>query len=117
MVTRDGGKTYEVISASHYQPFTLLLLEEMGAEMANNNFRIVDISGNDKITFTYRDEVGAEAVGGAKEIVRDTEINAITDGHTEYLDRITVEANVEDLPAIYGALKDRAIAIDHYYDY
>ncbi|MCI0663882.1 MAG: FAD-binding oxidoreductase [Acidobacteria bacterium] len=117
VVTRDGGKTHELIKAPHYQPFTRLLVQEMEHESDNEHFRIINISGNDKITLTYRDEVGTLAVHGAREIARDTEINAMRGGRAEYLDRITVEMNVQDIPIAYSALKERAIAIDHFYDY
>ncbi len=117
IVSRNGGQTYEIIQAPHYHPFTKLLLTELETQQTNSNLQIKDISGNDKITFTYRDSEGAEVIEGAKEIVRDTEVSAIEGKKKKYLDRITVEANVADIPHLYKTLGERNLAIDHFYDY
>lgn len=42
---------------------------------------------------------------------------AIEDNNMKYLDRITVEVDVTDIPKIYKALNDRHVVIDHFYDY
>ena len=68
VVTRDDGRNYELIKAPHYHPFTRLLLSKLEEESNNKDFRIINISGNNKITFTYRDQAGAVAVDGTKEI-------------------------------------------------
>jgi FAD/FMN-containing dehydrogenase len=117
VVTRDDGKTYELIQAAHYHPFTRLLLSELEKESNNKNFQIVDISGNDKITFTYRDQVGAIAIEGTKEVLRDIEISSVKNNTPEYFDRITVEINVKDIADVYGKLKEKNLKIDHFYDY
>lgn len=117
VVTRDGGKTYELINAAHYQPFTRLLLNELDRESDNKNFHVIDISGNKKITLTYQDRVGTLVPSGAKELMRDTEINEIIDGQATYIDRVTVEIAIENLPVIYRALRERNVVIDHFYDY
>ncbi len=117
VVSRDGGVTYELISAAHYQPFTRRLLTEMEAVQNNQDFRIYDIAGNGKITFTYQDTVGALVPEKSIEIVRDTEIIGIEHGEVKKLDRVTVEAEVQALPELYRALKERSIVIDHFYDY
>ncbi|MDO8572753.1 MAG: FAD-binding protein [bacterium] len=117
VVTRDGGKTYELVSAPHYQPFTKLLLNELESELRNKNFRIVDISGNKKITLTYQDDMGAPVASGAKELMRDVEINEIINSQMTYTDRITTEVAVENIPEVYRALRERDAAIDHFYDY
>ncbi|MHB8652117.1 MAG: FAD-binding oxidoreductase [Minisyncoccota bacterium] len=117
IVTKDDGKTYELISAPHYQPFTRLLIARLENERMNKNFRIVDISGNNRITLTYRDAVGAPAVEGTTEIMRDKEIDKMVDGNVQYLDRITVETRVAEIPAIYETLRGQNKLIDHFYDY
>ncbi len=117
VISRDGGATYEVIHAPHYHPFTKALLAELKKEQNNDTFQIVDISGNDTITFTYRDAVGTEAVTGVKEIVRDTEISGIENNEVKYHDRITVEVNVKDIPRVYKSLDEHYLVIDHFYDY
>ena len=117
VVTRDGGTTYELVSTAHYQPFTRLLLSELAKESANNNFRIVDIAGNDKITLTYRDQVGTPAPESATEIMRHAEIVRMVSGVPEYLDRVTVEVNVTDIASVYRALQAKHVAIHHFYDY
>lgn len=117
VVTRDGGKTYELINAPHYQPFTRLLLKELMQESKNKNFQIIDISGNDKITLTYRDKVGAMSVEGVKEITRDQEITKIVNGKVEFLDRMTVEVNTRSIPSVYRILREKGVTIDHFYDY
>ncbi|MGH8583016.1 MAG: hypothetical protein ACREWG_09560 [Gammaproteobacteria bacterium] len=117
VVTRDGGKTYELIHAPHYQPFTRLLLGELERESANTKFRLADIAGNEKITLTYRATSGAGTMANAKEIMRDPEITAIVRGKKQYANRITVEADVSKIPAIYRALRAHGVAIDHFYDY
>ncbi|MEN9622167.1 MAG: hypothetical protein RLZZ67_601 [Candidatus Parcubacteria bacterium] len=109
IVTRDGGKTKEIISAAHYQPFTRLLNQELDKEKSNTGFKIVDIAGNDTITFTYRDKVGAPAVAGGKEIMRDTQIQGV--------DRITILVAVSDIVNVYRELQKKNISIDHFYDY
>lgn len=117
VVTRDGGKTTELISASHYQPFTRLLNTELDKEKANKGFQVWDISGNNVITLTYRDMVGAKVLTGTKEIERDSQIDAIQDGTPSFVERVTVEVRVQDLPLVYRTLKDNNIQVDHYYDY
>jgi FAD/FMN-containing dehydrogenase len=117
IVTRDGGATYELVKAPHYQPFTRLLLNELEREGENPHFQIADISGNELITLTYMDAVGAQSAGGGKEIVRDREIVGIRDGERQYRDRLTVEVTVADIPAVYRSLRARQVTIDHYYDY
>ena len=117
VVTRDGGKTRELISAAHYQPFTRYLLKELEQESNNPGFRIIDISGNDTITLTYRDKTDAPVVASSTEIARDAEVVSMTAGEPLYLDRITVLVRVADIPAIYRALKAQNSVIDHFYDY
>ena len=117
VVTYDGGKTHELLRAPHYQPFTRLLRDELAKESANVGFRVVDIAGNDKITFAYRDQVGASLPEHAKEILRDPEVVKIVAGAPEYLDRITAEVGVTDITSVYRTLQAKQIAIDHFYDY
>ncbi len=117
IVTRDGGLTSELISAPHYQPFTKLLLTEFEKEHNNPDFSIVDIAGNDKITFCYKDKPGSPTVNPGKEILRDTELNRLMDGDKEFVDRITVEAHVKDLVLIYRQLHKKQADIGHFYDY
>ncbi|MBP9836540.1 MAG: hypothetical protein KBC78_01765, partial [Candidatus Pacebacteria bacterium] len=117
VVTRDDGKNYELIKAPHYHPFTRLLLSKLEEESNNKDFRIINISGNNKITFTYRDQAGAVAVDGTKEILRDAEIVSIKNNEPEYLDRITVETEVKDIAGVYRRLQEKNISIDHFYDY
>lgn len=117
VVTRDDGRNYELIKAPHYHPFTRLLLSKLEEESNNKDFRIINISGNNKITFTYRDQAGAVAVDGTKEILRDAEIVSIKNNEPEYLDRITVETEVKDIANVYRRLQEKNISIDHFYDY
>jgi len=117
IVTRDGGLTSELISAPHYQPFTKLLLAELEKEQNNPNFSIVDIAGNDKITFCYKDKPGSPTVNGGKEILRDAELSRIINGNREFVDRITVEARVKDIVPIYQKLQEKQSTIAHFYDY
>ncbi len=109
VVTRDGGKTKEIISAAHYQPFTRLLNQELNNEKDNKYFSILDIAGNDNIVFTYRDEIGAPSVSGSHEIMRDLQVQNV--------ERITVEAPVKNITDIYRVLLKKNILIDHFYDY
>lgn len=117
IVTRDGGESREIISAPHYQPFTRLLNQEFIKEENNMGFDVIDIAGNDRITFTYRDVQGADVMGTLKEIFRDKQAYSVEGETVEYVDRITVEANVRELSAIYKAFKAKGIVIDHFYDY
>jgi FAD/FMN-containing dehydrogenase len=117
VITRDGGITYELISAPHYQPFTRRLLTELEKEAENKDFSIRNISGNEKITFAYRDAVGATSISKSTEITRDTEVSGIKDTQIQNEDRITVEVAVSDIAEVYRSLKDRGIGIDHFYDY
>lgn len=117
VVTRDGGKTHELVSAGHYQPFTRLLNKELSREIKNEKFYIVDISGNKKITFTYMDKEGEATPVGVKLILRDQEIVSYHDGQPEYKDRITVEASVVEIVSVYRVLQKRGIEIDHFYDF
>lgn len=117
IVTRDGGKTTQLISAPHYQPFTKQLLNEMNKESNNPNFSIIDIAGNDKITFCYKEKPGNIVIGGVKEIMRDREISQITNGEKQYLDRLTVEVSVTDIFPVYKRLREKNLKIEHFYDY
>jgi hypothetical protein len=117
IVTRDGGKTHEMISAPHYQPFTRILLQDMAKEQSNNNFSVLDISGNQRITFAYLDQAGNAVPPNTKEITRDTEVRKISDGKKETKDRVTVEAQVKDIFSIYKFFQSKHIAIEHFYDY
>ena len=117
IVTHNRGVTHELIQAPHYQPFTRLLLNEFAKEGSSTLFKVVDISGNDTITFTYKDTLGAKIPEGAKEIMRNREIHNVVLGASVYLDRITVEANVSDLFLMYQNLLARGVTIDHFYDY
>ena len=117
VVSRDGGASYELIKAAHYQPFTRRLLETLEREANNPKFQVVDIAGNDLITVTYKDAEGARAVAAGKEIFRDREIIGMKMGAPLYQDRISLELKVKDIPVVYKALATRHIAIDHIYDY
>ncbi len=117
VVSRDAGKTFELISAPHYQPFTRALLALLEAEKNNPDFRITDISGNQSITFTYRDTEEVEAVSRSQEILRNAEVCSVENGIAQYVDRITVEVSVGDIPLVYRELKLKGISIDHFYDY
>lgn len=117
IVTRDGGTTKEIIEAPHYHPFTKMLLAELEKERTNTGFEILDISGNNKITLSYQDSVGANAVEGSTEILRDTEVIGMESGETKQKDRITVEVPVPRISVVYKNLAERGILIDHFYDY
>ena len=93
------------------------MLGELAKESLNENFRIVDISGNDKITLTYRDVVGARAFDNTKEIMRDSATESISSGEPNNLDRITVEVKVTDIVTLYRALNAKHITIDYFFDY
>jgi FAD/FMN-containing dehydrogenase len=116
-VSDDGGQTYRIISAPHYQPFTRTLLAALDEQKDNLEFRILNISGNTEILFTYRDAVGTPAVMPSTEVVRDTEVQSLTEGVAQAIDRITVRVSVEDIPKLYSVLQARGISIDHVYDY
>ncbi len=117
IVTRDGGKSYLMIQAPHYQPFTRLLLDEMKREEDNPDFSIVDIAGNSRITFTYREREGAHPIDGVYEVTRDREIAGIANEQPTFLDRVTVEADVRLIFPIFKRLSAEQINIDHFYDY
>jgi FAD/FMN-containing dehydrogenase len=116
IISRDGVHS-ELISAPHYHSFTVRLLEVLDEERLNARFAVEDISGNDSITFTYRDAVGAVPPERVREIMRDTEIVSVIDGTDVLKDRVTVEADVQDLADVYRALARKGIQIDHFYDY
>ena len=109
--------TSQLLQAPHYQPFTRRLLETLEQQSGNTQFKIINIAGNDHITFVYRDTQNATAIGNTTEILRDTEIIGLNKGAPTYKDRITVEIAVADIPIVYEALKERGITIDHFYDY
>ncbi len=117
IVTKDSGETHNLISAAHYQPFTRLLLEVLNNESNNPNFSIEDISGNNQITLTYKDEVGSDPISNSTLITRDKQTISIISNEPQYLDRITVLVSVSDIPGVYQALKKDGISIDHFYDY
>jgi FAD/FMN-containing dehydrogenase len=117
IATSDGGASYYLLSAPHYQPFTRALVERMAAEKGNDKFSVVDISGNTAITLSYVDAVGAQVPQGATEVVRDSEIKSITQDGIVRVDRVTVLVEVKDLFSVYKALDARGVAIDHLYDY
>jgi FAD/FMN-containing dehydrogenase len=117
IISRDGGTTTEVISGDHYQPFTRALLKDLQAEINNPLYSIIDISGNDKITLCYLDKSGSPAVKPATEIARDSEIQNISNGQPELIERITVEVKVNDIMSIYKQLQNKNINIQHFYDY
>ncbi len=118
VISYDSGITKELLQAPHYQPFTRRLLETLDQQSQNSHFTIIDIAGNNHITFVYRDAVGASVLPHTTEILRDTEITAIQKNMVpEYVDRITVEVAVVDIPNVYRALRKKNITIDHFYDY
>ncbi len=90
---------------------------ELEKEAGNKDFSVVNISGNEKITFTYRDAVGATSVSKGTEITRDTEVSGIMNNEIQYQDRINVEVMVSDINEVYRSFKERDILIDHLYDY
>lgn len=117
LVSSDGEVSNEIVSAAHYQPFTRALKERMEAELNNEGFSILDISGNQRITLTYLDTVGAEVVSNATEVLRDKEISSSSLNEELYQDRITVEVPVKKIFSVFKELKLRDIEIDHFYDY
>lgn len=120
VVSKDGGKTKELISAPHYQPFTRLLIAEMKkANEANLMFTIFDISGNQKITLSYLAPSYAPTPTGLKIIIHNAEKFFIDndDGVISSKVRIHGEVSVRDIFSVYKQLIQQGISIDHFYDY
>lgn len=117
IVTRDGGKTLELVDAPHYQPFTRKLLAELEKEMANEEFSILNIAGNDSIALTYADVVGAEVPSYTTELARDPEIQSVSMNVPVLRDRVTVLVNVRDITSLYRDLRVGGVTIDHFYDF
>ncbi len=117
VVTRDGGATFELIQALHYQPFTRMLVQELEKESGNSLFTVVDISGNDSITLTYRVPTDTPIPPGTKEIMRNPQISGMSGGIPDYVDRVTIEIGVTDIVRIYKTLQEHHVVIDHFYDY
>ncbi len=107
----------EIISAPHYQPFTRLLLSELENSYVNNlEYKVLDIAGNNKITFSYLDIVGSKNIVKTTEVLRDLEYVDI-DGVLIKKERVTLESKVQDLFSVYKELKLRGLTIDHFYDF
>ncbi len=92
-------------------------MQTLETEQANQEFIIFSIAGNDKITLTYRDKVDADPVEKTELVIRDSEITNYSEDTPQYVDRLTVMAQVQDLPHIYKTLRAQGINIDHFYDY
>jgi FAD/FMN-containing dehydrogenase len=108
----------DLLCAPHYQPFTRALLEKIdGARDRQSVMRVLEIAGNNKITFVYLDEQGASVPTRATEIVRHREVQRYESGEPVYKDRITVLVNVEDIVNVVDELAGRSLAVDHFYDY
>jgi hypothetical protein len=120
VVSKDAGKTKEIISAPHYQPFTRLLISEMKkANETNLQFMIFDISGNQKITLSYLAPSYAPTPIGIKNIILNTE-SFFTDNANGVIGkkvRIHGEVEVRDIFSVYKQLIQQGISIDHFYDY
>lgn len=118
VVTHDGGKTKELISAPHYQPFTRMLVETMKeAYEQGQDFQILDISGNQKITLSYLVPQGSATFGKVTELVR-TDEGFFKEGDTLVTkERVQAEIQVTDIFSVYKDMNDLYITIDHFYDY
>lgn len=117
IVSNDNGKTKRLIHAPHYHPFTRVLLDEMKqAQVDRKVFVVLDISGNEKITLVYVDEIGAVTPAYVREVVRHPDINNV-DGQLVQRQKIIVEVAVKDIFTLYKDLESKGISIHHFYDY
>ncbi len=118
IISRDGGKTKELLSAPHYQPFTKALLSAMNeAFTQGNDFRVLDISGNQRITFSFLISKDGVSLDKTTELFRNQE-KFFKEGDVLVVkDRVHAEVRVVDIFSIYKECKDRGIIIDHFYDY
>jgi FAD/FMN-containing dehydrogenase len=116
-ISNDGGATYQMLQARHYQPFTRILLATLDEQKNNPQFKILNIAGNKNIVLTYRDSSGAAPASGTTEVLRAAEVQGIVAGVPQLQDRITVMLAVSNIPQVYAMLKARGVTIDHFYDY
>ncbi len=119
IVSKDGGKSKEMMSAPHYQPFTRALLSKMEeAAQSGTDFVVMDISGNQKITLSYVAPVGMAMPQGVKELSRTQEVFfKEADGTIMRKERLHGEVTVKDIFSVYKELKAQRVFIDHFYDY
>lgn len=118
IISRDGGKTKELISAPHYQPFTKLLLLEMGhARELGEEYIVLDISGNQKITLSFVAEKGFSLPAQMAELLRTNEYFYSKEGNVLVKERIHGEVSVQDIYSTFVTLQSNGYVIDHFYDY
>lgn len=118
VISRDGGKTKELLSAPHYQPFTKALLDEMErAVVEGRDFEVLDISGNDKITFSYLSNSASPVPQNVHELSR-TEERFFKEGTIVFVkNRVQAEVGVRNIFTVYKELRKNGYTIDHFYDY
>jgi hypothetical protein len=118
IISKDGGKTKELLSAPHYQPFTRALIHEMNdAYIHDKEFQVLDISGNQKITFSFLIPEGASSSDKVVELLR-TKEGFFKEGSSVITqERVHAEVNSVDIFSVYKDFRNRGVVIDHFYDY
>ncbi len=118
IISRDGGKNLELFSAPHYQPFTRALLSEMNdAIVYGNDFQVLDISGNKKITFSFLIPEGDASSDKIIELFRTKEGYFKNDINLITKERVHAEVEVINIFSVYKNLREQRLTIDHFYDY
>ncbi|MCW1888168.1 MAG: FAD-binding oxidoreductase [Candidatus Moranbacteria bacterium] len=119
IISRDNGKTFEVLEAPHYHPFTKVLTGEMDAALEKgSSFEIYDIAGNQQITFSFvadKDFILPEKLRVV--LVSDEAYYDVDSYEKEMKRRFTVEASVKDIFEVYKELLGQDVRIAHFYDY
>lgn len=118
IVTNDGGKTEKLLSAPHYQPFTRALISEMDDTYSSGkDFRVFDISGNQKITFSFLTPEGVALPNQITELFRTKEDFFNENNSIVSKERVHAEVEVADIFSVYKDLRNKGIVVDHFYDY
>jgi FAD/FMN-containing dehydrogenase len=118
IISHDGGVTEELLSAPHYQPFTRALIHEMDdAYLYGKDFLVLDISGNQKITFSFLIPEGATTSDKITEMFRTEEGFFNENNIVVTKERVLAELRVADIFSVYRDLRNKGLTIDHFYDY
>lgn len=118
VISHDGGATSQLLYAPHYQPFTRDLLTQMKyALQMGSDFKVLDISGNQKIVLSFVTDVESSSLKEVIELFRTKEMFYDQVGLPKGKVRLHVDVAVQDLFSVYTKLQHSGVTIDHLYDY